>query len=1298
MKKRLRRYAVHVGRITLHVSRWGLYVSAVVLVLLAILFTVTSFLLPRLAQQKSDLEQYLSRRSGHEVRIQSLHAYWDGLHPGALATGLEVYSANEVQPSIRLHEVRISLALTPLLWGKFEINSLVVVQPSLAVERLADGRFRVTGFDPMHAGDAGSGGGEKFVAWLFRQGRLAIENGELQWFDRRDPTATTAMHLSRVNLSLYNSGDRHRLDFSADFPPGVCRDCSLTLDVEGDPLTSTDWSGSVYLRASQIDVATLPLIAREKLPPDFRGRFTTQIWSEWEQGRPVSLKGHVQAAGLSVPLPAWKSPIGIRLASGDLSWRTQGDGWRLDVANPVVGLTGKTWAAGHARVIHQPDESRIQVRHADIGDISAFAALAYAGRPPPDAEAAPVKPHPLLDYWLAGKPEGMLDNFRLRIQGDWAAPEDFALEADVAAGAILPYEKYPGIRGLNGHLSLSRLRGDLRVDSTDVTATFPQLFRAPLVAKRASGAINWEKRDDYWLVNGNDLQLIADDGRGTGKMSVRVPLDKSISPYLKLRVDFQDGNGANAARYYPVQHLSPKTLAWMESSFVDGKITQGYLLYDGPVRDFPFRNGTGKFELRGHVSNAVYRFLPGWEPVRQGEADVAVNNAEVLVTGVGKIGKLSASQIVVQSHDTSEGKHIVHVTGKIAGPLDTTLDLLRDTKPEPGTARWLGYIPPGLKGSGDGILTLDLTIPVGQAHSTRLNGEYSFLKNNLSFPGTGVTADAVEGNVRFSQDGIREGSLRARFLGGDTVFTAARDQDRLLIRGEGAITARGLAPIVGPLIAPKLTGAAGWNATWRANQAAGDLSADVDLHGLKAALPPPLDRPDGLSDDKLIVRTETASRDSFLIALTVGSSARGRLALSRVDDGWRFVGGRVSFGEERVATSGERGLHVSARLEQLDLDQWWPLLGGGSSGAPDFLARVSAEVKSFDMFDRRFGNLALDFVHQRDLWSGTVNGASMAGSARLSGRGRAANIELDLARLTLPRKQHPDSVAQGDPRRLPTVTLRSKSFVFQDKPLGELDFMAAPADAGWAIKRFDMTRPEMKLNISGSWLFVNNQHKSDFNLEFNSTDLGKTMDAFGIPDQVAGGEVNVKSHLAWPGAPADPQLATLSGKVQVTAQKGRFLQVKQGAGRLFGLLDVSAIGRYLRLDFSPVFGKGFIYDRINGDVNIENGNAYTQGFSIRGPATEIDVGGRVGLAAEDYDLSIEVQPKLSDTVTLATWGVLGPQVAAVVLAVQKIFKKQIAAGTRVTYTVKGPWDNPVITKSVKEKKSATSAVPLPAGE
>lgn len=1288
MKQRLQRYALHIGHWTLRVSRWTLYASAALLVLLAIVFTVARFLLPMLEERKPDLEQYLSVRSGHRVHIESLHAYWDGLHPGAQAKGMQVYATDGRRSALRLSEVRISLALLPLLWGKLEINSLVVVNPSLALERLADGRFRISGFNPLQAAQPTDD--EKFVGWLFQQGRLEIENGELQWLDHR--AADSPVHLARVNLSLQNRSSRHRLEFSAEFPPRMCRECSLILDISGDPLVSAAWDGDITLRAAEVDIDALPLIAREKLPPAFRGKFNLQMRSEWEQGRPVSIRGNVRVVDLRLPLPGWETPLGIRAAGGDLSWKARRSGWRLDVANPMIGLTGPAWAAGHLRILYQPDETQVQVKHLDLGDITGFV-MRLKSELTGTARNAPAKSSALLDYWLAARPEGAVNNFSLRFFGEGDAPDDFSLETDIGTATVLPYEKYPGARGLSGHLSLSRLAGNLRLDSGDFAVSLPEIFRAPLAARRVSGDLNWEKYNDYWLINGDNLRLTGEDIQGTGKLSVRLPLDKTLSPHVKLRVDFHDGNGAHAARYFPVHRLSSSTLAWMESSFVGGEITQGYLIYDGPIHDFPFRHQTGKFELRGHVRRGIYRFLPGWEPIRQAEVDVAVNGPEVLVTGNGKIGNLNASQVAVQARDTRDGHRVVHVSGKVTGPVNETLNVLREVRPEPGTARWLAYVPAGLQGVGEGALSLDLTIPLGEAHSTAINGEYRFLKSTLRFPGTGVAAEGLEGSVRFTESGIREGALRSRFLGGETVLAAGQDKGQLRIHGEGVISAPGVAPLLGSQIAARVSGGINWNATWRWSNDTGDLRAEADLRNLKISLPAPLDRPQGLAEEKLVVRTESSTRDNIMLGISVGNRLSGRLLFGRETGGWSLTRGRIGFGEESVALPKERGLHVSARLDEVDIDQWWPWLGDGSGGIPTSLSRVSAEVRSLSMFDRRFGSLALDFTRNRDSWSGNVSGASMAGNVKFSGKGPAARFELDLARLVLPDKQHERRDEQADPRRLPTVELRSKSFQLRDKQLGELDFMAGPGESGWQIRRFNLSRPEMKLNVSGNWQFVNNNHASAFVIEFNSADMGKTMDAFGVPDQMSGGEVSVKSHLSWPGSPANVQLATLSGGIEVSAKKGRFLQVKQGAGRLFGLLDLSAISRYLTLDFSPVFGKGFIYDRIHGEVSIEQGNAYTHNFSIRGLATQIDIGGRIGLAAEDYDLAIELEPKLSDTVTLATWGVWGPQVAAVVLAAQKIFKKQIAAGTRIAYVVKGPWDNPAITKQVKNNESKSPAAP-----
>ncbi len=1293
MKKRLQRYAFHIGHWTLRVSRWTLYASAALLALLAVVLTVVRFLLPMLEERKPDLEQYLSLRSGHLVRIESLHAYWDGLHPGAQANGMQVYATDGRQSAIRLSEVRISLALLPLLWGKLEINSLVVVNPSLALERLADGRFRISGFNPLQA--AQQTDDEKFFDWLFQQGRLKIENGELQWLDHR--AIDSPVHLTRVNLSLQNRGSRHRLEFSAEFPPRMCRECSMILDISGDPLVSTAWDGDIYLRAAEVDINALPLIAREKLPAAFLGKFNLQMWSEWEQGRPVSVRGNVRVADLRLPLPGWETPLGIREAGGDLSWKARRSGWRLDVANPMIGLTGPAWAAEHLHILYQPDETQVQVKHLDLGDITGFAMRLKNGLTE-TARNAPAKSSAMLDYWLAARPEGAVNNFSLRVFGKGDSPDDFSLETDISMATVLPYGKYPGAQGLSGHLSLSRLAGNLRLDSGNIAVSLPEIFRAPLAARRVSGDLNWEKYTDYWLINGDNLRLTSEDIQGTGKLSVRLPLDKTISPHVKLRVDFHDGNGAHAARYFPVHHLSPATLAWMERSFLGGEITQGYLIYDGPIHDFPFRQQTGKFELRGHVRRGVYRFLPGWEPIRQAEVDVAVNGSEVLVTGNGKIGNLNASQVAVQARDTSDGHRVVHVSGKVAGPVNETLNVLREAKPEPGTARWLAYVPAGLQGVGEGALSLDLTIPLGAVHSTGINGEYRFLKSTLRFPGTGVAAEGLEGSVRFTESGIREGALRSRFLGGETILAAGQDQGQLRIHGEGVISAQGIAPMLGAQIAARISGGINWNATWRWNNVAGNLHAEADLRNLKILLPAPLDRPKGLAEEKLVVRTESSTRDNIMLGVSVGNRMSGRLLFGRETGGWSLTRGRIGFGEESVVLPKERGLHVSARLDEVDIDQWWPLLGDGSGGIPTLISRVSAEVRSFSMFDRRFGSLALDFTRNRDIWSGNVSGASMAGNVKFSGKGPAARLELDLARLVLPDKQHERRDEKADPRRLPTVELRSKSFQLSDKQLGELDFMAAPGESGWQIRRFNLSRPEMKLNVSGDWQFANSKHASAFVVEFNSADMGKTMEAFGVPGQMSGGEVSVKSNLSWPGSPANVQLATLSGGIELSAKKGRFLQVKQGAGRLFGLLDLSAISRYLTLDFTPVFGKGLIYNQIHGEVVIEKGNAYTHNFSIRGPATQIDIGGRIGLAAEDFDLAIELEPKLSNTVTLATWGVWGPQVAAVVLAAQKIFKKQIEAGTRITYVVKGSWDNPTITKLVKNKESKSPVTPSKAGD
>jgi uncharacterized protein (TIGR02099 family) len=1290
---RLQRELPRLRRLAPPLARWAWYASAALLVLLALTFTLARLWLPGVAERKADIETYLSRTSGHPIRLAQVAAYWDGLYPGLRLHGLEVYAADRPRPAIRLSELRLSVALLPLIWGEVRIKNLVLVRPRLALERLPDARYRIGGFDPVAPDE--QAGDEGFVGWLFRQGGLVIEDGELQWFDHRDPQ--TALHLTHVNLDLRNDGSRHRLGLRATFPSDLCRACSLAADIRGDPFASHEWGGEIYLQAQG-----LPRLVREQLPDSLRGRFSLELWSDWRAGRARTVEGTVGVTELSLPLPA---PLSVREVRAGVRWSGRADGWRLDLSDLALGLRGPAWSAGDARIRHTPGETRIELGQLDLKDVTSLAQTWVQG---PES-SVPEALRAGLKLWTGFRPEGTLKQLKLLVLGDLKTPQDFAFEAEAINISTPPWASYPGVRGLSGRLKLRAQDGEWVLASDQLVLNMPSIFRAPLALQQASGLFRWSKQSDHWQVTAERLRVANEDIQATGELELRLPQAPDDTPHLKLRADFRDGNGSHAARYYPVHSLSPEVLAWMEWAFGSGRITTGQVIFEGHPRDFPFRAGNGKFELRAHTVDTVYRYLTGWEPIRQGEADVSISGGDVRIIARGRIGALKLDQFVVQTEIDGHGPdHGVRVSGRVSGAVNETLRLLREVKP--GAGAWQGYLPDGLQASGEGVLMLALQVPFG-ARPVSIQGDYQPLAANLSLPALRLGMEAVTGHMQFTETGVNAGVLQARFLGGEARLSAASDpRTGLALEGRGHITAAGLASYLGPQFAPRLSGRAEWQASWL-TQAGGQFQAEVDLRELNAMLPPPLNRPKGLWPVKITARTESGAGRAPVIVLGPKGAVSGRLAFVRRPQGWQFYNGRISLGDgDGTGAPRDRGLHLQARMDALDADAWLALLApdarpvesagrdGAAAPLPGFVTRVSLDTKSLEMFDRRFGRFALDLARETSGWSGTVTGQALVGQVRLPGTLPGKRIELNLARLSVPDFKPGVTETAADPRRLPALLLRSKSFQFKGRELGEIDFLATPMANGWRIERLNLTRPDAQLALNGSWRILAGRPASDFNVTLTSNNMGKTLDATGFPGQMSDGTVEIKSKLSWPGPPAGLRLANLNGRLELQAKNGRFLQVEQGAtGRLFGLLDLSSIGRYLTLDFSTIFGKGFVFDRITGTLNLERGNATTRDLSIKAPSARLTVDGRVGLIAEDFDLTLDVEPSVSDSLTLGSLYFFGPQVAVAVLALQKLLKEPISRGTRVRYAVKGPWGNPVVTKTKHEAaKDTKSEAPKPA--
>jgi uncharacterized protein (TIGR02099 family) len=1236
-----------------------------VLVLVALALTLLRVSLPTLAKNKSELEQYLTEKTEHPIRIGELQTYWDGWYPAMRITGLDIYSPADLTHAVRLQEVRVSLALMPLLWGELRVDTLALVKPRLGLERLADGRLQVTGFGPMQQkqrppGDAG------FLLWLLKQERIVIEDGEFQWFDHRSEQQQ-AIYLSRINVDLQNDGEHHKLGIKGGLPPEICSDCAVVLDITGNPLEDKWWGGEVFVKTAGLNLDRLPVIVRDLLPVPVGGKVDLRLWSTWKNGRPESARGRVALKTLSVPLQRWHTSVAIDSARADLNWRRDGAYWQLNLEDLWLGLSGPAWSAGYLRIVHGPGGSTARMKQVSLDDLSRL----IGGI---DAESR------LLTALKMMRPQGRLQSLVLKVDGNRKRLDDYALEARVEGLRTEPFAKVPGVAGVSGKLSTQGRRGTFLLDARDVTVTAPRVFRTPISANAVSATLSWAVDEKEWQVHGQGMRILADDGQGTGTLELRGPLKKGVKPYMNLRVSFSDGNGAHASRYFPINVMPEKLIAWLDNSIVSGHVDSGRLILDGNLADFPFSDGEGTFEVRARVQQGVFNYLPGWVPLTEGEADLLFRNNGMLITHHrGTIGSLEVGRVVVSADDLRRRSNpVVKVDGSLEGSISEARRVLREAPAPEGSDGWTGYVNIGIDTRGHGILRLKLDIPALDPKTFSMRGEYMVSDGTVDFRIPGLHADEVRGRVEFDRAGPTQGALQGQLLGGGAHVTItgrrANEQVDIFLSGRGTFSAAGLfeAWRWNPL--RYLQGDAPWTGTMHLGDGRDRLRVEADLARVKSLLPAPLHRPAGIAQ-KLLLVSEQAHNGERLVTLRIGEHLDGRFVFARPAGDWTFSRGALALGAGEGQLPKGPGLDIAARASHIDADPWFKIFKEHREALPpQLLRRLRGDFESLYLFNRKFGNFEIDLLRDRGTWSGRLSGNAVDGRITLTeGRFRPIDtVHLDLKRLNVPEKKPQPDQTVTDPRVLPSLRLNAKSFHYEGKPLGELEFVATHAAAGWRIAQLRLMRPEMALSLNGRWLYANDRPTTELQLEFHTSDMGATLIALEQAEHLKDGEFDINAKLAWNGSPISPEVSTINGSVEMDAKDGRFLRVKQGAGRLFGLLDFSAIGKLLTLDFGALFGKGLPFKSLKGDISLEQGNAYTRNLQMAGPA-QISFNGRMGLAAKDFDLAVQVVPSLGTNIGL--WAVLGPQVGLALLSLEKLFKKQFAAGTRITYLVKGPWDS-----------------------
>jgi uncharacterized protein YhdP len=143
---------------------------------------------------------------------------------------------------------------------------------------------------------------------------------------------------------------------------------------------------------------------------------------------------------------------------------------------------------------------------------------------------------------------------------------------------------------------------------------------------------------------------------------------------------------------------------------------------------------------------------------------------------------------------------------------------------------------------------------------------------------------------------------------------------------------------------------------------------------------------------------------------------------------------------------------------------------------------------------------------------------------------------------------------------------------------------------------------------------------------------------------------------------------------------------------LLNLFSLNSLQRRLALDFSDLTKGGFSFDSMDGHVVVMDGNAFTNDLTIRGSSAVIEIAGRTGLVAKDYDQLVTVTPQLSASLPIAGAIAGGPAVGAAVFLAEKLVGDEFNRISRVQYQVSGPWDAPKYRKLRRERGDGDGSV------
>ena len=1214
------------------IRRVVLYSVATIVVTAAVLFSLARVLISDVKAYHLDIEQIASAFLDHPVKIESMDARFVGMTPTLVFDRVRLLDKAGKSELVSFEQAQLGVAiLTSLREERVVPKKLVIEKINLAITRKKNGKIRIQGIDfpQLDENSSQPSGGQtnELADWLFRRGHIELRHSSVIWKDIQ--RGGVIRQFDNVNLQLINDGDEHALSGKISLPSKLGNQLEFVLDIKGDIQQSANWDGEFYLRGDGINLAEW----QKELPKKkgfgvSSGILEIKLWGEMQAGRLTHLSGDAKAYKILAKAPFVRGTVDFEMLGGLFDYQASDREQVLAIDRLQVIRSNEVWPVSrvslHKRISEdgEPDEVELLADRFRLQDITQLLLK---------TKFLPRSQYKRLQQM---QPQGEVRQLNLRVKtknNDFYTP--FFLQAELEQLATRPSGKLPGISGINGTVWTNADQGQLNMQSGAANFDAPRLFRAPLKLQQLNGTLHWYKQPNGWQFLADNIYAANQDLKTVSSLQLDVPTTGS-SPYLDLQVAFTEGNASQASPYYPVHIMRQPLVKWLEQAIVGGHVTQGGVIFNGRLSDFPFKQQQGQFLADFSGKDLELAYYAGWPHLTKANANLKIssNGVAIDVASARLINsQVSNTNINISNFALPELK----ITGKLDGSMNDVARFLVESPLASNAGKFVKQ--QRIEGSAHTQLQLHIPLsekvreqsPMGLQGETRIsNGAIYLLDEKLDITG-------LNGIVQFTEAGETARDIQGFILGEPAVINMTTERVDAEAVTNITATARldtgKLLESFGGESGKRVKGMSDWQALLSlphgksSKQRAPVITFSSSLQGVTLDLPEPLNKQASDTRNLLIRMQHVDPHDG--IFLNYADHFCGVVLHSE----WEVRQANLHFGSDCELQPEHDVLKLTGSVDNFSVAEWrdaftdlFPLSKEGKSTMPIVLAMERMVLRKF---------LDKDEVEQK------------------------------LA-----------------PEDIPLLNGEIKNLVYDGTEFGHFKITTSRMRKGIRIENLQLAAPYLKLNANGQWNQWLGQDKTSFDVQFSSQDTGKMLELLGFAAVIEKGELQANASLTWPDRLDRFDAEKVEGKLHLNIKKGNITEVEAGAGRLLGLFSLSALPRRLALDFRDTFKSGFQFDEINGTFNFREGNAHTSDLSTKSPVAQIAVTGRTGYIEQDFDQKVIVTPKVSGTLPVAGGLLFGLEVGAAIILLDKLLGDEINKASSREYHVTGSWDEPLITQ------------------